>query len=241
MSALVDSPSMPVSYHVGDKDIALMREKYSGLAINDSKSYEVVRLAIADCRTTRVALDKRRLELNAEAQKHIKDVNGAAKTMIAAISSIEDPLQALKDAEDARKAKEKADREAAERAVLEEAARKKVEEEQAQWAEFRKDEEERLKKEAEAQRLEREKLEAERRAFEEQQAKLQREAEAKRIADEAAARAEAMKPDLEKLRAFGKKIRSISPPAVKSDAAKAIVVKVFDALVTIADRLEAVS
>lgn len=173
MSAIAEAPLFPITYHVGDKDIAAMREKYSGLAINDFKSYETVRLAIADCRTTRVAVEKRRLELNADAQKHIKAVNGAAKVITAAIESIENPLQLMKDTEDNRKAKEKADKEAAERAKAEEEARKKIEQEQAEWAEFRKEEEARIKEEnarieaaKETQRIEREKLEAEKRQVE---------------------------------------------------------------------------
>lgn len=165
--------SLVIKYDTTDKDIAVMREKYTGLTISNTKEYEAVRLAIADCRTTRVAIDKRRLELNAEAQKHIKAVNGAAKVMIDAIEQIENPLQLVKDAEDERKRKEKEAKEAAERARIEEELRVKREAEEAVLKQAREAEEARLKieneriaKENNALREERDKLEAEKRALE---------------------------------------------------------------------------
>lgn len=56
-----------VTYDVSAAEIAATRAKYAPLSCETSAAYEEVRLAIAHVRDTRVAVEKRRVELKADA------------------------------------------------------------------------------------------------------------------------------------------------------------------------------
>jgi hypothetical protein len=65
--------------------------------------YDAARRGIAECRTLRVAVEKKRVELKADALAWGKKVDTEAKRITAELESIEEPLQAAKDAIDNEK------------------------------------------------------------------------------------------------------------------------------------------
>ena len=155
-------------FSLADQRIAQMRANYAGLAITDAQSYEAVRLAIADCRTERVGIDKYRLAKTAESREYVRQVNALAGKQIAEIEAIEVPLKEMKFAVDEAAAAKKRQREEAERLAIEAELQKKREAQEA----IERVERERI---AEEQAAIAAKLAEERRALD----------EAKRIADEA--------------------------------------------------------
>lgn len=171
-------------YGVTPEQIEAKKKTYAALTCDTREGYEQVRLAIAECRTTRVQVEAKRKELKAGALEYGRRVDAVAKQLTGLVEEIETPLQEKKDAVDQAKARAKAEKEAAEKAALE-----------AQIKAEREAEEKRLAAVAEAQRIEAEKLAAERRAFEEEQARARVEAEKaaaeSRAKAEAAAKAEA--------------------------------------------------
>lgn len=180
-------------------------------AITNGKEYEAVRLAIADHRTLRLDIEKRRKELVDGALKWQREVNAVAKEITATIEASEDRLKAIKDAEDEKKERAKREKAEAERKALEEKIRAEREEKERQLAEAREAirlERERIEAEnAERERIlaereaefakERERVEAERRKLDQERLRLEREEverQAKaRAEEEAKARAEAQK------------------------------------------------
>lgn len=311
-----------VKYDVNEAAIAKTREECAALTCDTPHGYEAVRVAIGHLRTTRVAIEKRRVELKADALAFGRLVDSEAKRLTALIEEVEEPLKAkkaliddeaarvkreaeaeklraleaeiaanrarqeaeakaLRDAEEARLAAERkaleaeraalaeerrqAEEKAAEaRAVLEAAERveaAKREAERAKLADERRAEEERLRAarqaEEDRQRIEREAIEEERRkvgaerekaerAEFERQAKIKAEAEAVAKAErdrleaaERQARIDALKPDVEKVRAFAQAIRELTPPKPRSKDAKACISTAISALNAIAITLEA--
>lgn len=172
-----------VTYAVTEEQIVETKARYAALSCDTPKGYEEVRLAIAEVRDARVAVEKRRVELKADALAYGRLVDSKAKELTAMLLEIEEPLKAKKQAVDDEKARIRAEAEAAKRAAIEAeiAAKRAEEEEQA-----------RLAREAEEKRLAevRAALEAERAKLAEAQAALEaaRKAEEERI--EAAAREE---------------------------------------------------
>ena len=185
---------------------------------NTKDGYEHARKGIAECRSLRVAVEKKRKELKADALEYGRKVDAVAKELTASLEQIEKPLQDAKDAVDAerdrvkreaeekarmeREAKEQAEREAREaelRAERERLAKERAEFERQQ-AEQRAQIEAEQRRISEAARIEREKLEAERRAIEAQQRAAQIE-QAKREAAERAAREERERIERERLAA----------------------------------------
>lgn len=154
-----------------------LAEKYSGLVPSESpEAYERTRLAIADLRGFRGAIDKRRKEL---VDPHIdwqRFVNASAKTAISAIEAIEEPLKAAKQAVDDAKEAAKRAAEIAKQRELEAKVRAEREAEEASA---------RARIEADRQRVaaEQAKLDAERAAAAQERAKF--------IAERAAANAKA--------------------------------------------------
>lgn len=171
----------PVVFSLTDAEIEEIRAKYSKLDATTPKGYEEVRQAIGVVRGTRVAVEKRRVELKADALEYGREVDSKAKRLTALIESIEQPLLAKKQAVDDEKARIKAAEEAARLAALE-----------AKLAEERAAEEARLKgiRDAEAARLavERAQLDAERAALAEERRRID-EANAAARADEEARQA----------------------------------------------------
>ena len=96
-----------------DAKLAEYRERFSRLSAQTKDGYEDVRKAIAVCRTTRTAIDKKRKELNEGAQVYIRTVNGEAKRLTEAIEAIEEPLKTEKQSADDERERLKAEAEAA--------------------------------------------------------------------------------------------------------------------------------
>lgn len=149
-----------VRYNVTDAEIAALRDRYTGLTADTSQGYEAVRIAIGECRDLRVAVEKRRVELKADALAWGRAVDVEAKRITGLLVAIEDPLKAQKDAVDAEKERRRQEAIEAKRRELE-----------AQLRVEREAEEARLRAEREAEELrlaqERRRLEAERLALEE--------------------------------------------------------------------------
>lgn len=291
-----------VTYDVTEAAIAAIAEKCAPLAADTSQGYEEVRLAIAQIRETRVAIEKRRVELKAEALKYGRIVDSEAKRFTDLLVAIEDPLKAKKQAVDDEKARVKAEADAvklraleaeiaanrerqeaeakalrdieearlaverdrlaaerqqleAERARLDEVAR--VERERAEAALV--SERARLAEVEAAQRAEREAIEKERRAVAAEREKAEREeferraaikaeedaklkAERDRVeAAELQARIDAVKPDLEKVRAFADAIRGLIPPKVKSKKVTASLAAAVETLTQVASGLDGIA
>lgn len=154
-----------VEYDVTEQQIAAKKAAYAAIVFDNPKGYEEGRLAIADCRSTRVGVEKRRKEMKASALEWERKVDAAAKTLTAMIEDIETPLQVRKDAVDAVKAEAKRQREEAARLELEAQIKADREALEAQMAAARKVEEDRLAAIAEEQKLESDRLAAERAAI----------------------------------------------------------------------------
>ncbi len=118
MVAAEEQTMQIVSYSVTDAMITEMGNKYRFLKVMDSESYETVRLAIADVRTKRTDIEKRRKELKEDALKWGRLVDSEAKRITTLLLAIEEPLQAEKKKEDDRKAAIKEAKEAKERARI---------------------------------------------------------------------------------------------------------------------------
>lgn len=157
----------PVVYMVTADEIAATKAKYAALDATTPAGYEEVRLAIQTVRSTRVSIEKRRVDLKAEALDYGRRVDAEAKRLTALIEEIESPLVAKKKAIDDEKARIKAEAEAA-----------KLKELQDRLAAERAAEDARLKDE-------RAKLDAERAVFEEEKRKADDIAAEQRAADEA--------------------------------------------------------
>ena len=96
----------PVVFDVTFETIGEMKKQFSGLTIipDDKKSYKAVTEAIGVIRPHRTAVERRRVELKADALKYGKKVDAAAKEIREALEEIENPLKAEKDKEDDKKA-----------------------------------------------------------------------------------------------------------------------------------------
>lgn len=205
-----------VEYNVSDAAISKLKEKYDGLTAETPQGYKEVVLAIAETRTLRVAVEKTRVELKADALAYGRKVDTEAKRITAALMEIEEPLKLAKQAVDDEKERIRWEKEQEElRAREAEEAAKRAEEERirAEAEAKRKAEEaaerERIRKEQEAENVrlqaEREAL-AKERAEQEEKARVEREKidaerraqEEKLAADRAALKAEQDRLDRER-------------------------------------------
>jgi chromosome segregation ATPase len=169
-----------------------MRERFTGLSCATPAQYEETRIAIAELRGFRVEVERRRKELNADAQTWIKNVNGESKRLIEEAEKIEVPLKAMKDAVDEEKERKKAELQAAQAERIRLAEKKKLEEdaarvkaEQEAAAEKLRVENEKLAAERERIRAENERLRQEREELARQQRELFEAQEAERRKKEA--------------------------------------------------------
>ena len=172
-----------VTYSVSQAEIAATRAKYAGLSCDTPAGYEEVRLAIGHVRDTRVAVEKRRVELKADALAYGRLVDSTAKRLTDLLLEVEEPLKAKKAAIDNAAARKRAEAEAEKiRAIEAEIAANRAKQEA----------ESRAVREAEEKRLaeERAALEAERKKLAEAQAKLDAERKAEDARREAARKAE---------------------------------------------------
>lgn len=252
-----------VRYHVTKTDIENTRSVYAALSADTTEGYESVRKAIAFCRSTRVQVEKRRKELKADSLEWGRRVDSGAKELTAIIESIEAPLQAKKDAVDAEKERAKREADEARQREAEAAAAAEREAEQAELRE----EQARLdaeRAEIAAQRAEIERAQAELKAAREQaereeferQTRIRLETEAReqaerdRVADEEARvakaerqtelarRLDALKPDVEKIRAFANTIGELRAPAVAAAEAQEAIAIAVASLADIVNRLD---
>ena len=83
-----------IEYDVTTAAIEEMKKKYTGMKITNIASDKVVRAARTFMVSKRTAVEKRRVELNAEANDWRKKVNDKAKEITALLLPIEEPLQA---------------------------------------------------------------------------------------------------------------------------------------------------
>ena len=190
-----------VKYDVTEAAIAVTKARCADLSADTPKGYEEVRLALAEIRGTRVAIEKRRVELKADALAFGRLVDSEAKRYTALLLEIEEPLSQKKHDVDYEKARVKAAAEEARQAEIAAKIRAEREAEEAKLRAAREADEARLATERKALEAERAALaearavlEAARRAEEERQRAegeaLRVELKRKREADEAAARAE---------------------------------------------------
>ena len=186
---------LPVAkFNVNDAEIAALAERVQGRTADTPDGYKLVMAGLSDCRKIRVAVEKRRKELKADAIKWGKSVESEANRLKSLVIDIEEPLKASREEADQRQREiEEAELRAAEEAkrIKEEQERlKRKAEEIAERAERQKKHEAEMERErkamqqaAEADRIAREKHEEEMRLVREEVEAEQREA--------AAARAEA--------------------------------------------------
>lgn len=185
-------PEAPiVKYEVSVDQIRAWGEQYAGLEATTREGYEAVRGAIATLRTTRVGVERRRVELKASALEYGRRVDAVAKQLTTELEAIEEPLKAKKAVIDDERERVKREKEAAEKAKVEAEIRAKREAEEARLRAEREAEEARLAVEREAQRVEAERLAAERAAI----AKEREAAEAARREAEERAEAERREVD----------------------------------------------
>ncbi len=94
----IGSTKQVVEYSVTEAEIAKLRVKYADVPANleDKTNYEYVRKAIADLRTKRTDIEKRRKELKADALAWGKLVDSRAKEITEQIVEIEEPLATAK-------------------------------------------------------------------------------------------------------------------------------------------------
>ena len=113
-----------ITYETTDSAIAALKAKYKGIAKPETtKDLKVVTAAIADSRTRRTGVDKRRKELKRDAIAYGKQVESEAGRITALLLEIEEPLKFLKTAVDEERERKK--REAEEARLAEE--RRKIE------------------------------------------------------------------------------------------------------------------
>lgn len=289
-----------VKYDVTEAQIATLRDECAGLTCDTPQGYEAVRVAIGRLRTIRTQIEKRRVELKADALAFGRLVDSEARRFTVMAEEIEEPLKAKKavidddaarvkretEAEKLRaleaeiaanrarqEAEAKAIRDAEEKRLAEERARLDAERKELEKERRKADEAARAEREAveaaqaverarlakveAAQRAEREAIETERRAVAaarekaeraefERQAKIKAEAEAvakaerdRLAAAERQARIDALKPDIEKVRAFAQAIRELTPPKPRSKEAKVVIATAVSALNAVAINLDA--
>jgi len=162
-------------YSQTDAALAVLGGKYAGVtyAVETTAGMRDAVAARAEVRGYRVALEKRRVEIKAPALERCRLIDTEARRITAALTALEDPIDAQIKAEEARK---EAVRQAAKRAEEERIAAKLRAEREA---------EERAA--AEARAVEEARLAAEARAIEDAaRAAREREESARRAAEEAA-------------------------------------------------------
>lgn len=213
-----------ITYPVSKTQIAELKTKFSGMTCADTKGYEATRKAIAECRTLRTAVEKRRKELKADSIEFGRKVDTVAKFLTAEIESVEIPLIDMKQEVDDAKERERLRKE-----------EEKAEELRKLYLAEKKAEEERLAAIAEANRIERERLEAEAKRLAEENRILREkaEAEARRVAEEAAAKQrvidEANRIEREKIEAEKRRVEAARQKAEREEFERQAKIKAEEA------------
>jgi hypothetical protein len=183
-------PTALVTYHVSEAQIADFAAKCVDLTTDTPEGYEQVRLAIASLRDTRTSIEKRRVELKADALAYGRLVDSEAKRYTTLLLAIEEPLKVKKAVVDDEKARIKAEADRVKLEALEAEIRANRERQEAEQRAAREADEARLREERAKLDAERAVLEAERRQAAEAQRVEQERAKAEREAHEATVRAE---------------------------------------------------
>lgn len=188
MTAILEAPpkaaDKPLEEFAGKQAaIAAMRDRYADMTCDTPKAYEATVKAISECRSTRTALDKRKKELNEDADEWRKSVLRIHKELYAAVEEIEEGLKAKKQIVDDAKAQANRDKELAEQKARDDEAKRKLAEEAAKVKVAQELEAKKLADEAERLRVEKEKLDKLQAMLDQAKAAMDEE---KRVADEAA-------------------------------------------------------
>lgn len=168
---MAETSAQLVTYSVTAADIAATKAKYATLEADSADGYEEVRLAIAHVRDTRVSVEKRRVELKADALAYGRLVDSEAKRFTSLLLEIEEPLKAKKAAVDDEKARVKAEAEAVKLRALEAEIAANRARQEAEAQAIREAEEKRLAEERAAIEAERAEMARERAALEAERAK----------------------------------------------------------------------
>ena len=119
-------------YSPTEAALAELATRYKGVLYEVSKpeGMKAARAARAEIKALRVALEKTRVEIKAPALKRVQEVDSEARRITAALSALEDPIDAQIAKEEDRRVAEKmaAQRAEQERLAAEERARKEAEE-----------------------------------------------------------------------------------------------------------------
>ncbi len=135
-----------------EKELAEIKAACAGLdPAAGPEAYESSRVAIGKLRTSRTAIEKRRVELKAESLEEGRRIDLTAKVLTSMIEEIEEPLRAKKKAVDDAEARAKFQRENAERLAKEAAEREAREAAEAKERAARAAEDAKRKSELEAQ------------------------------------------------------------------------------------------
>jgi hypothetical protein len=161
----MDSTAL-VTYNITEAQIANTREACEALTCDTSAGYEEVRIAIGNLRATRTAIEKRRVELKADALAFGRLVDTEAARFTRLILEIEDPLKAKKAVIDDEAARIKREKELAAAKLIQDEIDRKAAEKLAAEKAVRDAEEARLAEERAKLVLEREALIAQRLALE---------------------------------------------------------------------------
>ena len=114
----ITSPTFPaVVFSVTDAGIAELEAKHKGLVVahGDKKGYLALTQAIAEVRTARTDVEKRRKELKQDALDYGRLVDSTAKAITERLEAIEVPLKANKEQIDAENERIRREKEEAER------------------------------------------------------------------------------------------------------------------------------
>lgn len=228
----------PVEYPVSEKEIAAARAKYGAITFDTPEGYEEGRIALANLRTARTSIEKRRVELKADALAYGRKVDDVAKRLTLLVSEIEEPLKdrkaaiddakarAARAAEDAARAaaeaKAKAEREAEEKRIADDRA--KLEAQQAIFAEAQRKADEERRQADERARVESERVAAEQREaqakIDAERAELEAQQRAVREKEETAARAERERQQAERDRLAAEERAAAEAEAAAAEAAR---------------------
>jgi len=201
MLASPEQTTVLVKYDVDEAALALVRETCAVMTADTPAGYEEVRVAIGHLRDTRVSVEKRRVELKADALAYGRLVDCEAKRVTLLVTEIEDPLKAKKAAIDDAAARIKAEEDAAKLRIIEAEIQANRDKQEAEARAIRDAEDARLAAERAALAVEREALAAER-----AKADAQRQAEQARVAAEQAKVAEDQRIEREALDASRREI-----------------------------------
>lgn len=101
-----------IDYSVTDAALAELKAKYGGLraTFGDGMAYKSVTDALSVVRTLRINVEKKRVELKADALEYGRKVDAEAKRITAALLEVEEPLKANKEEIDAEKERLRAEK-----------------------------------------------------------------------------------------------------------------------------------